>query len=171
MIPSAPSLTTQITESVSSFLSRLDKIHPDQKLMETIPNAKELIANLDRIADGLNAHTLNLILTNFDKLLKTASNKISDLDVKTLKSLIAQLDSTAADLDKQVGTSNIDKLMNDINSLSAKFDAMAKNNQYDVRALMLSLLQVTQNLDQLTSQLATDPSSLVRPRPGIPRVE
>ena len=72
MIPSAPSLTTQITESVSSFLSRLDKIHPDQKLMETIPNAKELIANLDRIADGLNAHTLNLILTNFDKLLKTA---------------------------------------------------------------------------------------------------
>ncbi|ANU67123.1 MlaD family protein [Turicimonas muris] len=171
VIPSAPSLTTQITESVSSFLSRLDKIHPDQKLMETIPNAKELIANLDRIADGLNAHTLNLILTNFDKLLKTASNKISDLDVKTLKSLIAQLDSTAADLDKQVGTSNIDKLMNDINSLSAKFDAMAKNNQYDVRALMLSLLQVTQNLDQLTSQLATDPSSLVRPRPGIPRVE
>ena len=139
--------------------------------METIPNAKELIANLDRIADGLNAHTLNLILTNFDKLLKTASNKISDLDVKTLKSLIAQLDSTAADLDKQVGTSNIDKLMNDINSLSAKFNAMAKNNQYDVRALMLSLLQVTQNLDQLTSQLATDPSSLVRPRPGIPRVE
>ena len=126
---------------------------------------------MDRIADGLNAHTLNLILTNFDKLLKTASNKISDLDVKTLKSLIAQLDSTAADLDKQVGTSNIDKLMNDINSLSAKFDAMAKNNQYDVRALMLSLLQVTQNLDQLTSQLATDPSSLVRPRPGIPRVE
>ncbi len=85
--------------------------------------------------------------------------------------MIAQLDSTAADLDKQVGTSNIDKLMNDINSLSAKFDAMAKNNQYDVRALMLSLLQVTQNLDQLTSQLATDPSSLVRPRPGIPRVE
>ncbi len=44
---------------------------------------------------------------------------------------------------------------------------MAKNNQYDVRALMLSLLQVTQNLDQLTSQLATDPSSYkVRPRTG-----
>ena len=49
---------------------------------------------------------------------------------------------------------------------------MAKNNQYDVRALMLSLLQVTQNLDQLTSQLATDPSNYkVRPRPGISRVE
>ncbi len=171
VIPSAPSLTTQISESVSSFLSRLDKINPDEKLMQAIPNAKQLIANLDRIAAGLNTQTVNLVLTNFDKLLKTTSNKVSDFDINSLKSLISQLESTTASLDKQANSTNIDKLMREINSLSSKFDSMAKNNQYDVRALMLSPLQVTQNLDQLTNQLATDPSSLLRRRPTNPIVE
>lgn len=171
IIPSAPSLTTQISASVGSFLSRLNKLHPEEKLVQTIPDVNLLIANLDRIASGLNANSLNQLLSNFDKLLKTTSNKVSDFDMKSLKALISQLDSTTADLNKQANSINIDKLVKDVNSLTAKFDTMAKNNQYDVRSLMLSLLQVTQNLDLLANQLANNPSSLFRRGPGIPKIE
>lgn len=157
-IPSAPSLTTQIALSVDTFLSRLDRLH----INGSFPNTRLFIENLDRIAEGIKGESINILLTNANKLLQTTSNKISDFDVKALDNLINQLNSSAKSMDKQLSSTKVSSLVRDINKLSTKFNNMAQNNRYDIRALMLSLLSVTQNLELITSELANDPSSFFR---------
>ena len=56
---------------------------------------QSLIANLERIANGIDPSSFNKLGSSLSNLLNQADNKINQFDINQLNTLIAQLDKSA----------------------------------------------------------------------------
>ncbi len=167
VIPSAPSLTNQISDNIKTFLAGLDNLHLSSSVPAAMPTINALIVNLDKLAEGFTGETLNELLANAESFIKTTDAKISELDIKAMHDLAAQLNSSAEKLDEFADEKSTKDLIDSINQLSQKFNNMAKVNQFDLRSLMNSLVKVTANLADFTRELNDDPAMfLVRRKPA-----
>ncbi len=73
----------------------LDEMDIEKYVSNTLPAINSLIVNLNRIAESINATTVQDIGTNLNTLLTNTDTKISEIDIQSLNELIGQLDVAA----------------------------------------------------------------------------
>ncbi len=168
VIPSAPSLTNEISDNIKKFLASLDNLHLGSSVPAAMPTINALIVNFDRLAAGFTGETMNELLANADSFMKTTNSKISELDMKALHELAVQLDESAAKLNEFTDEKSTKNLVSSINQLTQKFNNMARVNQFDIRSLMNSLVRVTSDLADFTRELNDDPAMFLIRRKQAP---
>ncbi|MCD8340435.1 MAG: hypothetical protein LUC43_09625, partial [Burkholderiales bacterium] len=162
VIPSAPSLTNEILESIENFFAGLSDMHLDSKFKDTLPAIQALILQLDRFAAGITGETANEVLGNIDNFLKTTDGKVTDFDMQKINNMVKSLDASAKEISTLAQGPETQELVNQINALSDKFNGIATGNEYSIRRLMNSLVQVTQSLADFTRQLNNNPGLFIQ---------
>ncbi len=164
VIPSAPSLTNEILDSLENFLASLSSLNLDSKFKDTMPAIQALVLQLDKLAAGFTGDVINQLLTNTDNLIKTADKQVQDVDAKKINALIKELNGTATHLTNLASGPEADQLAQKMNDLANKFNNIATGNDYNIRTLLTSMLQVTQGLASLTRQLNNNPAFFLEKR-------
>lgn len=162
-IPSAPSLSNEVIENVKNFLAGLDEMDIEKYLSNTLPAINSLIVNLNRIAESINAATVQDIGTNLNALLTNTDTKISEIDIQSLNELIGQLDAAAKNFGDMAQKTNTRKLVDSLTQLSQRLNGLVGNNQYEVQQIIANINRITQNLQSLSRELVNDPSALFVP--------
>ena len=162
-IPSAPSLSNEVIENVKNFLAGLDEMDIEKYVSNTLPAINSLIVNLNRIAESINATTVQDIGTNLNTLLTNTDTKISEIDIQSLNELIGQLDVAAKNFGDMAQKTNTRKLVDSLTQLSQRLNGLVGNNQYEVQKIIANINRITQNLQSLSRELVNDPSALFVP--------
>ena len=162
-IPSAPSLSNEVIENVKNFLAGLDEMDIEKYVSNTLPAINSLIVNLNRIAESINATTVQDIGTNLNTLLTNTDTKISEIDIQSLNELIGQLDVAAKNFGDRAQKTNTRKLVDSLTQLSQRLNGLVGNNQYEVQKIIANINRITQNLQSLSRELVNDPSALFVP--------
>ncbi len=162
-IPSAPSLSNEVIENVKNFLAGLDEMDIEKYVSNTLPAINSLIVNLNRIAESINATTVQDIGTNLNTLLTNTDTKISEIDIQSLNELIGQLDVAAKNFGDMAQKTNTRKLVDSLTQLSQRLNGLVGNNQYEVQKIIANINRITQNLHSLSRELVNDPSALFVP--------
>lgn len=162
-IPSAPSLSNEVIENVKNFLAGLDEMDIEKYVSNTLPAINSLIVNLNRIAESINATTVQDIGTNLNTLLTNTDTKISEIDIQSLNELIGQLDVAAKNFGDMAQKTNTRKLVDSLTQLSQRLNGLVGNNQYAVQKIIANINRITQNLQSLSRELVNDPSALFVP--------
>lgn len=162
-IPSAPSLSNEVIENVKNFLAGLDEMDIEKYVSNTLPAINSLIVNLNRIAESINATTVQDIGTNLNTLLTNTDTKISEIDIQSLNELIGQLDVAAKNFGDMAQKTNTRKLVDSLTQLSQRLNGLVGNNQYKVQKIIANINRITQNLQSLSRELVNDPSALFVP--------
>ncbi len=162
-IPSAPSLSNEVIENVKNFLAGLDEMDIEKYVSNTLPAINSLIVNLNRIAESINATTVQDIGTNLNTLLTNTDTKISEIDIQSLNELIGQLDVAAKNFGDMAQKTNTRKLVDSLTQLSQRLNGLVCNNQYEVQKIIANINRITQNLQSLSRELVNDPSALFVP--------
>ena len=162
-IPSAPSLSNEVIENVKNFLAGLDEMDIEKYVSNTLPAINSLIVNLNRIAESINATTVQDIGNNLNTLLTNTDTKISEIDIQSLNELIGQLDVAAKNFGDMAQKTNTRKLVDSLTQLSQRLNGLVGNNQYEVQKIIANINRITQNLQSLSRELVNDPSALFVP--------
>lgn len=162
-IPSAPSLSNEVIENVKNFLAGLDEMDIEKYVSNTLPAINSLIVNLNRIAESINATTVQDIGTNLNTLLTNTDTKISEIDIQSLNELIGQLDVAAKNFGDMAQKTNTRKLVDSLTQLSQRLNGLVGNNQYEVQKIIANINRITQNLQSFSRELVNDPSALFVP--------
>lgn len=164
-IPSAPSLSNEIVENVKGFLASLDSLNINKDLQETVPVIQSLIANLERIANGIDPSSFNKLGSSLSNLLNQADNKINQFDINQLNTLIAQLDKSAEQIGNLSQKAETKQLVTNLTNLSRNLNQMVSNNGYDVTVTLMNLSKIAQNLKNLTNNISDSASEFLAPAP------
>ena len=164
-IPSAPSLSNEIVENVKGFLASLDSLNINKDLQETVPVIQSLIANLERIANGIDPSSFNKLGSSLSNLLNQADNKINQFDINQLNTLIAQLDKSAEQIGNLSQKAETKQLVTNLTNLSRNLNQMVSNNGYDVTVTLMNLSKIAQNLKNLTNNISGSASEFLAPAP------
>ena len=164
-IPSAPSLSNEIVENVKGFLASLDSLNINKDLQETVPVIQSLIANLERIANGIDPSSFNKLGSSLSSLLNQADNKINQFDINQLNTLIAQLDKSAEQIGNLSQKAETKQLVTNLTNLSRNLNQMVSNNGYDVSVTLMNLSKIAQNLKNLTNNISGSASEFLAPAP------
>lgn len=165
VIPSAPSLSNEIVENVKEFLASLDSLNINKNLQETVPVFQSLIANLERIAEGINPQSFNSIGSSLSNLLGQADNKISELDIQQLNELIKQLERSAASIEDLSKRAETRLLISNLTNLSRNLNQVVSNNGYDINVIISNLSKIAENLNNLSSGIPTAAANFFNPKP------
>ena len=141
----------------------LDEMDIEKYVSNTLPAINSLIVNLNRIAESINATTVQDIGTNLNTLLTNTDTKISEIDIQSLNELIGQLDVAAKNFGDMAQKTNTRKLVDSLTQLSQRLNGLVGNNQYEVQKIIANINRVTQNLQSLSRELVNDPSALFVP--------
>lgn len=166
VIPSAPSLSNEIVENVKEFLASLDSLHINKNLQETVPVFQSLVANLERIADGINPESFNTIGSSLSNLLGQADTKISELDIQQLNDLIKQLEQSAASIEDLSKRTETRQLITNLTNLSRNLNQVISNNGYDINVIVANLTKIAENLNNLSSGIPAAAANFFNPRPA-----
>jgi len=177
-VPSAPSLTGEIIANAQAFLASLN----EAKVQDLAHNLNTLIVDVDKkineipIAE-LSADAKN-VLTNADATIKRidkilAAAPIDDM-LRRLDSASANLDSLLADpglkqsvdnlaaftgeLRKLSENGELNRLVNSMDDLAGRLDALVGDNQYDVRVIIQDLRVTADNLRTLSETVKRYPA-------------
>ena len=164
-IPSAPSLSNEIVENVKGFLASLDSLNINKDLQETVPVIQSLIANLERIANGIDPSSFSKLGSSLSSLLNQADNKINQFDINQLNTLIAQLDKSAEQIGNLSQKAETKQLVTNLTNLSRNLNQMVSNNGYDVSVTLMNLSKIAQNLKNLTNNISGSASEFLAPAP------
>lgn len=173
-LPSAPSLSGEIIANVQRFLGSLN----DANIKEIGQNLDKLVTSLTNKVDELPVGELAALLKDtratVDRLKLVLEKPDVDVTLHNLAAatghlnhllanpgLNASVDNAAAftgRLRKLADSGELDRLVQSIGSLAQRLDAVAGDNQYDVRVIVQDLRATADNLRTLSETLKRYPA-------------
>lgn len=161
-IPSAISLTNEILDNLEQFFSTLQSVKKDINIggsRNSLDNLRLSLVRLNEIVEDVNPENIKTLLNSAEDWIKTSSGTLNEIDVKKINSLLTHLSSVAKEITEATGSRQSQSLVKQLSDATASFNHMVAQNNYDIRALIVSLVSITQNLSQVTQQWASIPTS------------
>ena len=161
-IPSAISLTNEILDNLEQFFSTLQSVKKDMNIGTSRNGLADLrlsLVRLNEIVEGVSPESIKTLLNSAEDWIKTSSETLDEVDVKKINSLLTHLSSAAKEISEATGNRQSQSLVKQLSDTTADFNRMVAQNNYDIRALIVSLVSITQNLSQVTQQWASIPVS------------
>lgn len=177
-VPSAPSLTGEIIANAQAFLASLNKAD----VAELGQNLNKLVVNLNRKVDELQVSELSAEASAVLKDARAAVDRVNTiLSKRDVDETLRNLDSASARLDrllaepglketvdnaavftgrlrKLADSGDMDRMVKQIDDLTARIDAVVGDNQYDVRVIVQDLRVTANNLRTLSETLKRYPA-------------
>lgn len=173
-LPSAPSLSGEIVANVQRFLGNLNEAN----IQELGQNLNKLTVSLTRKVDELPMDELAALLKDtratVTRLKVVLERPDVDVTLRNLAAATGRLDRLMADpglkasvdnaavftgrLRKVAESGEIDQIVKSVGDLAQRLDAVAGDNQYDVRAIVQDLRATADNLRTLSETLKRYPA-------------
>lgn len=160
-IPSAISLTNEILDNLEQFFSTLQSVKKDLKIAGNTSKLGDLrfsLVRLNEIVAGVSPESIKTLLSSAENWIKTSSDSLDEIDVKKINSLLTHLSSAAKEISDVTDSRQSQSLVKQLSDTTADFNRMVSQNNYDIRALIVSLVSITENLSQVTQQWASIPA-------------
>jgi ABC-type transporter Mla subunit MlaD len=180
-LPSAPSLTGEIIANVQRFLANLNEAN----VKELGQNANKLVVSLNKKVDELPVAELSAQASVLLKDSRATVNRLKViLEKPEIDKTLHNLDSASGHLDRILGdpglkttvdnasaftgrlrkladSGKIDQMVKSIDDLVQRLDAVASDNQYDVRVIVQDLHATADNLRTLSETLKRYPAGVL----------
>jgi phospholipid/cholesterol/gamma-HCH transport system substrate-binding protein len=177
-VPSAPSRIPEIIAGVQTFLASLNEAN----VRELGQNLNKLVVDLDKKVEELPVGELSAAVASMLRDAHATVNRVNailtkpeiDATLRNVDSASARLDRLLADpglkasvdntsafterLRKLTESGEIDRMVKSIDDLAQRLDAVAADNQYDVRVIVEDLRATAGNLRTLSETLKRYPA-------------
>lgn len=154
-LPSAPSLVGEIMANAQQFFAHLNQT----QVSELVDNVNKLAVTLNKKVDELSVAELD---AKASALLTDSSETVKDLKRLLTQSHIGEtLANLAAISDRvrqYVDSGQIDQVGKTFDDLAQRLDAVAGDNQYDIRAIVQDLRSTADNMRTLSETLKRYPA-------------
>lgn len=157
-IPSSISLTNEILNNLEQFFSTLQSVKKDMNISSgkrSLDDLRLSLLRLNEIVKGVSPDSIKALLNSAEDWIKTSSGTLNEIDVKKINFLLSHLSSAAKEISEATGSRQSQSLVKQLSDTTASFNQMVEQNNYDIRALIVALVSITQNLSQITQQWAS----------------
>ena len=166
-IPSAISLTNEILDNLENFFSTLKTLKIDltsgvsegKTSLAHDLNLKSSLEQLNAVVESIKPEDIRGALSEAEKLIQTSSGSLAKIDVQKINEALAQLKISVEAVNQTLKSPQATNLVKDLEKMTSDLNSIVTNNNYDVRALIMSLQSITTNLSRTATDWANSLSS------------
>ncbi|MBD3421312.1 MAG: MCE family protein [Chitinivibrionales bacterium] len=154
-----------IAIKVELLLNQINMLlHPDSSLKKTLDNVQEVTAGATVFMDNLN----NRIVADLDDKITTISSSAENT-MRTVDSIAGDIKMLTGEVRAGVADGQVTQIVSSIDSTAIAMKQLSENlnltltqSRNDIRVSMINLREALENANEITRQLAENPSLLLR---------